>query len=411
MKAKRQKILITTDFAAPHRNGVAQVVTQIANSLSDYDVTILTYAQPGAPERETNGHITTVRIAARRLLGDTLRVPRESAKLPKHDLVITNTRFFTLSAVGMSLAKKWHVPRIHLEHGNRHVPHHNPIVRFGAWGYDHSIGRAVISRANIVVCIARAGLPFARKLGARKVALIPNGIDAQKFKVAPTAAALCRQELGIKANGRMVLSVGRLVKEKGVQDLITALSDMPQKAEGWTLVIIGAGPMRERFETQAARSGVRALFLGEIPPEQLPPYYKAADVFVNPSWAEGLPTTVLEALTSGTKVIATAVGGTAEILPRASLVRAKAPSELRKSLEELNKLPAVPLQERFTLSAMRASWRTLVASVLNSEQTPKLARNNEDAVTGALKTRLKSNLKARKPVPAIRKYKSGRALR
>lgn len=350
---KTSRVLITTDFAKPHANGVAHYVDLIAHTLQS--TTILTYAQDGALPNERVHYTTIRRIPSFRLLGDTFRIPRAIPKMPAHDVVITNTRFFTTSTIGLLLSRRWKARHIHVEHGARHVPHHNPLVRLAAWLYDQTIGRIILSTAHTVVCVSHAGVPFARKLGANNIVVIPNAIDPDRFRVSRSTRDATRRKLGIAPNERMVLGVGRLVREKGFADLIEASKGMHH-----TLVIVGDGPERASLQALANKIGVKTVFTGLLAPEKLPPYYAAADVVTNPSWAEGLPTTVLEALAARKPVIASDVGGTRELIASRHLIQPRNIQELRSALKKRPTLSSLP--KRMTVQSFARTWKNVLAT-------------------------------------------------
>ncbi|MCH8748772.1 glycosyltransferase family 4 protein [Patescibacteria group bacterium] len=104
--------------------------------------------------------------------------------------------------------------------------------------------------------------------------------------------------------------------------------------------IIGDGPQRRQLETSVRQAGLTRLvsFLGEKPWPETISYLKATDIFVNPSYTEGLPTAVLEAAACGCAIIATNVGGTPEIIVdnhSGLLVPPRAPTILAAALQQL----------------------------------------------------------------------------
>jgi len=145
--------------------------------------------------------------------------------------------------------------------------------------------------------------PFLRRHAAR-CAVVPLGIDADRF-----AHADPRHVAGIRAryDAPLVLFVGRLRYYKGLHILLDAMPSVRGE-----LLIGGGGPERERLERQAAQLGIakRVHFLGDIPDEQLPGLFQAADVFVMPAHlrAEALGLAQIEALASGLPCVSTELG-------------------------------------------------------------------------------------------------------
>lgn len=142
-------------------------------------------------------------------------------------------------------------------------------------------------------------------LDRERVAEVRNGVDLLRF--APGDAAAARRRLGLPASGRLLLGVGRLVAGKGFGVAAQALADLPSDVG---LVLVGDGPERAAI---AERGRGRVTFLGSRAPDEVAACYRACDLLVLPSEREGWPNVVTEALASGLRVVATAVGGIPEI--------------------------------------------------------------------------------------------------
>lgn len=130
------------------------------------------------------------------------------------------------------------------------------------------------------------------------VRIIPTGLDLQRFAV-PRDDAL-RSRLGLppkEANKTVLLSLGRLAKEKNTAELIDAMQNLPDAV----LLIVGDGPERAALEQQAQSLGVadRVIFVGAVPPAEVPRYYAQGDVFVSASTSEAQGLTYIEAMAAG----------------------------------------------------------------------------------------------------------------
>ncbi len=128
-------------------------------------------------------------------------------------------------------------------------------------------------------------------------------------------ASRLREQLGIRHSERVVLSVGRLSQEKGHVDLILALAALRRISPSlrFKLIIVGDGPEREQIEIVAQTNGLteQLLFTGQV--SQVQQYYAIADIVALPSYSEGSPNVLLEAMSAGLPIVATAVGGVPEI--------------------------------------------------------------------------------------------------
>ena len=178
-----------------------------------------------------------------------------------------------------------------------------------------------LRRADRVIGVADALRRGAIALGANpaKSVTISNGVDLEKFY--PVLKTEARQRLGLPLNRRIVLSVGRIVENKGYHLIVEALSQW--RATGQEvpyLVVVGGAADEALYPAQLtatiARFGMQAdVFLaGAQRNETLRDWYCAADVYCLASATEGWPNVLLEALACGTPVVATNTWGTPEII-------------------------------------------------------------------------------------------------
>ncbi|MEV0645752.1 glycosyltransferase family 4 protein [Phytomonospora sp. NPDC050363] len=152
------------------------------------------------------------------------------------------------------------------------------------------------------------------ELPAAKTQVVHNGVDPAAFAAAPAAVKAQRDKYS--PDGPMVLYAGRLVFEKGVQDLLDAVPALRERHPGLRVVIAGDGPHAEDLKAHAVKA--KALdgvdFVGFIGGHDLPALYAAADCLVVPSRYEPFGLVALEAAAAGTPVVASDVGGLAEIV-------------------------------------------------------------------------------------------------
>lgn len=149
-----------------------------------------------------------------------------------------------------------------------------------------------------------------------KVDIIPNGIPIAGRNNDDGRSGRPDRSEWFDPGDRVILYVGRLVYEKGVQVLIAAMPGVLARVPGARLVIVGAGPMRETLERQAAESGVshRVACWGFIDDETKSRLYAAADLCVFPSLYEPFGIVALEAMASRKPLVVSDVGGLADIV-------------------------------------------------------------------------------------------------
>jgi glycosyltransferase involved in cell wall biosynthesis len=205
--------------------------------------------------------------------------------------------------------------------------------------------RGVFGRAGFVTACSTDLARRAVRLGAPqdRLEVVPYGVDTTRFKPDPAARARRRAELGLGENAPLLFTAGRLVRKKGFEYLIAAMSRLPTTA---TLAIAGTGDLATELATRAreAQLGDRVRFLGNVAQDAVGSWFAAADVAVVPSVrddsgnVDGLPNTVLEALATGTPVIATPAGGIGAVITDGAtglLVRERDPEALASAAEGL----------------------------------------------------------------------------
>jgi glycosyltransferase involved in cell wall biosynthesis len=157
------------------------------------------------------------------------------------------------------------------------------------------VDRIVVQCQDEIRELLLMGLPRSRMV------LIPSGVNTERFR--PDGPAMPR---GISRH--RILTVGRLVERKGFEDVIRALPRVP----GAELVVVG-GPdvYADRLRELAAGCGVadRVTQAGAVPADEMPAWYRSADVLAAAPWYEPFGLTPLEAMACAVPVVGTAVGG------------------------------------------------------------------------------------------------------
>jgi glycosyltransferase involved in cell wall biosynthesis len=176
--------------------------------------------------------------------------------------------------------------------------------------------RVIGRRVDTIVVNAEALRTEGEAHGMRgRWELIPSGVDVDRFDGGTTAAE-AKAALGLDPARPVVGTVGRLEERKGHDQFLHGAHEMLVRANGMRpqILIVGDGPLRERLTAQAADLGMAdsVRFTGAVTDVRLP--LAAMDVFVLPSNAEGMSNALLEAMAARRPVVATAVGGTCEVL-------------------------------------------------------------------------------------------------
>ena len=170
-----------------------------------------------------------------------------------------------------------------------------------------------LTRAAAVIAVSQELRREVVQLGvpADKVRCIPNGVDCQLFSAAGSHQS--------GKDGWRLLYVGRFVEAKGLRVLLTALAKVRSQGRDVSLTLIGGHPATGTAhpflpQVKALNLSEHVSFEDAVPWEELPPYMAAADLFVLPSFSEGLTTSLMEAMACGLPVVATRCGGPEEVV-------------------------------------------------------------------------------------------------
>ncbi|MBM3256656.1 MAG: glycosyltransferase family 4 protein, partial [Candidatus Moranbacteria bacterium] len=329
-------------------------------------------------ERKKNWNI--YRIDCLPILGRTYALPTKKGKKQlqeifrknSYDLINTHTRFFLTSYYGIKLGKKYHIPVIHTEHGSDFVKHQSKAIELIAKIYDHALGRHTLRNARLVCGVSQSACRFAKKLGARKTEVVYNGIDKKFWQVGSGQWVVGRNDKKI-----IFTFIGRLIPEKGVQDLIEVLyiienARLPdgqgklKMEKSWTLLVVGDGHYRQNLENLTKKYGLgdKIKFLGAKSQQEIRKILQKTDLFINPSIAsEGLPTTILEAAACGTRVLSSDKGGSVEVLDQGNLYPAGNLDALKEKIQNYKKIP-VPAVEKFDWENIADKYRKIIFELI-----------------------------------------------
>ena len=173
---------------------------------------------------------------------------------------------------------------------------------------------------------------------------IPMGVTTHRANSSPSSGDLRNRYR--HGDGPLLVFVGRIVEEKGVEDLIRAVDILMPRFSDITALIIGEGQDRPDLEGLTKTFGLsdRVIFTGWVKPDDISAYLAAGDIFVGPSreasdgWIEAQGLTVIEAMVAKTPVITTRVGGVVDSVKHEEtglLVNERSPDEIAKAVERI----------------------------------------------------------------------------
>jgi glycosyltransferase involved in cell wall biosynthesis len=212
-----------------------------------------------------------------------------------------------------------------------------------------------------------------------KIKVISMGVEVDYFRrMSQKQRQSVKKRYGSKR--KIILFVGRLVKNKGLKYLFEAMVKTLREIPSALLLVIGEGPYRQELGTEAERLALesKVSFLGWVDNQKLPGFYGAAEVFVSPSIetessSEGLPVTIMEALASGVAVVGTSVGGIKEVIrnnQNGFLVPSADSSKLARAIVKI--LSSVGLRKRFEKNSQQLIKERFDWSVIETEYKKRI---------------------------------------
>lgn len=211
------------------------------------------------------------------------------------------------------------------------------LSRFKAWSLRRAA--AVTTNSSATRSATEALTP------AAVIRTIPMGVSVAEHP--DTGAIGSLQAQYRTGSGPLLVFAGRLVVEKGVDDILKSLALVLSDLPNTRLLILGTGQDQEKLEALATELGLNDVvtFVGWVDPAEVSTYMAAADIFVGPSkqsasgWREGLGLVFLEAMAAGTPVIATRSGGIPDIVvdeKTGLLVAENAPDEIAAAIGRIH---------------------------------------------------------------------------
>jgi glycosyltransferase involved in cell wall biosynthesis len=203
--------------------------------------------------------------------------------------------------------------------------------------YSRHLVRRTVMEAAGVITVSEDLRQRTIALGAppERVTTILNGCDGDIFRPGDRDGA--RRELGVDPSSEIVLYVGHLLATKGLGELMEAFAALAASRPKLRLVIIGDGAYTESLKARVVESGLeeRVSMPGRLDSATVASWMRACDLFCLPSYSEGCPNAVVEALSCGRPIVATDVGGIPELVKESCgiLVPARDAARLRAALD------------------------------------------------------------------------------
>ena len=290
------KILITTDWYEPVINGVVTSVLTLKKELTrkGHEVRVVTLSERGHSYKEEDVYymrsvdISRIYPGARAVCFPGSRLYEELIAW-QPDIIHSQCEFSSF-LVARKIAAQLGIPIVH----TYHTVYEDYTHYFSAgrpWGKQAAawFSRFILEKTDFVIAPTQKVKGILNSYGVdRPVAVIPTGIRLERFlPVSWEAVERDRREIrekyGIEEGKKVLLVLGRLAKEKNIEEIITYFGRMNR--EDMELLIVGDGPCRKELEqlSDEQKNSVRIHFTGMASPDETAAYYRAADLFVSAS--------------------------------------------------------------------------------------------------------------------------------
>jgi glycosyltransferase involved in cell wall biosynthesis len=358
-------VLRSLEFGGAEKLVVDLAGTQKKSGLIEPELVCLESLGPLAAEAERRGlSCTLIGSGGVRYLSGIRRMGRHFSRT--HPCIV-HTHNFISHVHAAPAARLAGIPVVHTKHG-RALTSFAWSKRFRRFLYRLADRIVVVSNETGESFLAKSGVERAR------IVVIYNGIDTARFRDLDRAGA--RRELGIDEGAIVFGSVSRLDPVKDHPTMLRAFAAAAKRCARCVFIIVGDGPERGAIERLVAELGLGDSVKLAGFTDDVPGRLAAFDMFLQPSTEEGLSLTILEAAAAGVPIVASAVGGTGEIIENGisgTLIAAGDVDALAAALSrfvgnaapfrEMARRAREAVERRFSLASMAAAYESLYRSV------------------------------------------------
>lgn len=283
-------------------------------------VVIIASMKKGLLEYEMMDEIPVYRLPCIELLNGRYPVVKYNKKTrsilkkmreEKFDYIIINTRFYLQSILGAMFAKKNKIPAMVIEHGSGHLSVQNRFWDTLGAGYEHFHTAVLKKICKHYYGTCEESNKWLKHFHIDSEGILYNAINLEEVNTGLALPPIYREKYGISNDAQVIAFTGRLIKEKGILQLIEAVNEIRKIKENVYLVIAGDGTLKEELEQFRDQ---HIIFLGRIPHLEIMRLLGESNIFCLPSDSEAFCTAVLEAVACKCYIITTERGGAKELI-------------------------------------------------------------------------------------------------
>lgn len=360
---KRLHIAFFTNTYYPTMSGVVRSVSTFRQQLTEMGHNVFVFAQQASGYTDTEPFIFRYPAIEVPINDYALPIPvspfiSEVLPILKPD-VIHSHHPFLLGQVAANKAKELHLPHIFTFHTryeeySHYVPFSQELTKrvILDWvlSYMEQCQHVITPSESMKQILEESGVV------GHYITAIPTGIDVEPFRQADGEAVRHQHGWG---NDLVLISVGRLAKEKNFETLLVAAAEVMRERNQVRLVLIGDGPERKALEELAGNLGIasRVEFAGRVEFAEIPGYLRAADVFCFASVTETQGLVTMEAMAAGLPIVAVDATGTSDAVTHGQegLLTENDSAALAQALQRV--VDDAALRQQFkTAAAKKVAW-------------------------------------------------------
>ena len=306
-------IAIFSGYFYPHLGGIERYIDNLSTQFVKlgYKPILVTSNYANLKEEEEINGIKILRLPVYSAFKNRYPILKHNKdyeriikKLDKYNIesIIVNTRFHLTSHTGAKYGKKHNIPVYLIEHGSNYVTLDNKFIDFFANRYEDYLTYKIKNKIKGFYGVSNACGLWLKRFNIKASGTWYNSIDFD-------------QKVPNRVNHKEInfMYAGRLLKQKGVNNILQSFSKLEKDYNNIHLFIAGDGPEFEQYKKDYKSANIE--FLGKLDYQTLLKYYAKTDIFLYPPlWPEGLPTAILEAGMMKCAVIGTDQGGIKEVI-------------------------------------------------------------------------------------------------